>query len=84
MCIGVPVKVISVSEDGLTARVLSRGEEQHINLMMLEETVSINDYLLVQVGGFAVDKIAPEQAQKALALIGAIEEGDYDRAAELY
>ncbi|TCS36750.1 HypC/HybG/HupF family hydrogenase formation chaperone [Reinekea marinisedimentorum] len=84
MCIGVPVRVISVSEDGLTARVLSRGEEQQINLMMLEETASINDYLLVQVGGFAVEKIEPEQAQKALALIAAIEEGDYHRAAELY
>lgn len=84
MCIGVPVKVASVSENGLTAMVQSRDEEQQVNLLMLQEEVNRGDYLIVQVGGFAVEKMGPEEAEKALALIGALEKGDYTRAKELY
>lgn len=84
MCIGVPVRVVSVSDDGLTAKVVSRGEEHQLNLMMLDDRVNEGDYLVAQVGGFAVEKLEASEAEQALALIGALEEEDYERATKLY
>ena len=84
MCISVPAKIVDLSDDGFSATVITREEQQTVNLMMLDQQVQIDDYLLVQVGGFAVEKIEQEEALKAIALIKALEEGDFDRAAELY
>jgi hydrogenase expression/formation protein HypC len=84
MCIGVPVQVSAVSNDGQSATVEYNGQSQLVSLMMLEQTVAVGDYLVIQVGGFAVEKLAPEQAVKAIALQQALAEGDFERAAQLY
>lgn len=84
MCIGVPSKVLSVSDDGVSATVETRGEPLVINLMMLEDEVFVGDYLIIQVGGFAVEKMAADEAKKAIALINALEVGDMQRATKLY
>lgn len=84
MCIGVPCKVISVSDDGFAANVETNEGSQTVNLMMLEESVAIGDYLIMQVGGFAARKMDADEAQQAIALITALEEGDIQRASELY
>lgn len=84
MCIGVPSRVISLSEDKLSAVVESKNGEQTISLMMMEAEVQIDDYLLIQVGGFAVEKLDKQEALKAIELIQALEEGDIERATKLY
>ncbi|MDB1122374.1 HypC/HybG/HupF family hydrogenase formation chaperone [Vibrio algarum] len=84
MCIGVPALVQHVYEDKLSAIV---GEEEHlrtVSLMMLLDEVHVGDYLLIQVGNFAVDKVEKQEALKAIKLQQALAEGDYERAAELY
>ncbi|WCE29594.1 HypC/HybG/HupF family hydrogenase formation chaperone [Vibrio sp. SCSIO 43137] len=84
MCIGVPSRVISLSDDKLSAVVESKNGEQTVSLMMMESEVQIDDYLLIQVGGFAVEKLDKQEALKAIELIKALEEGDIERATELY
>lgn len=84
MCIGVPSKVINLSKDKLSADVKSKNGQQTVSLLMMEEEVQIGDYLLIQVGGFAVDKMNTQEALKAIELIQAIENGDIERAIELY
>lgn len=84
MCIGVPAKVVSIDEASQTAIVDSAGREHQASLMMLDQSVKPGDYLLIQVGGFAVEVIEPEQAEQALALQQALAEGDYERASQLY
>jgi hydrogenase expression/formation protein HypC len=84
MCIGIPVKVLRLLADGVTAVVAARDEQQTINLMLLEENVEVGDYLVIQVGGFAVEKMTSQQATNAIDLIRALEEGEFQRANELY
>ncbi len=64
MCIGVPSQVIAV--DDMVARVDSLGVQRDVSLMLMAEAVAVGDYLLIQVGDFAVEKIDPERAQDAL------------------
>lgn len=84
MCIGVPSKVVSLSDDNLSAVVESKNGQQTVSLLMMDSDVQVGDYLLIQVGGFAVDKMDSEEALKAIELIKAIEHGDIERAIELY
>ncbi|GLO62251.1 hydrogenase assembly protein HypC [Vibrio sp. MACH09] len=84
MCIGVPSKVVSLSDDNLSAVVESKNGQQTVSLLMMDSGVQVGDYLLIQVGGFAVDKMDSEEALKAIELIKAIEHGDIERAIELY
>lgn len=84
MCIGVPVQVQSIDDDKLSATVGDADNLRRVSLMMLDEPVDVGDYLLIQVGNFAVEKIEKEQAIKAIALQKALAEGDFTRAAELY
>ncbi|MDG3084585.1 HypC/HybG/HupF family hydrogenase formation chaperone [Vibrio hannami] len=84
MCIGVPAKVISISEDGNSAIVDAENKDYPISLLMMDDEVHVGDYLLIQVGGFAVEKVEPDEAVKAIELQKALAEGDFERAAELY
>lgn len=84
MCIGIPAQVVTVSPDGQSATVQQGNTRQPVSLMLLEQPVTAGDYLLIQVGGFAVEIIPAEQALKAIALQQALAEGDIERAAQLY
>ena len=84
MCIGAPVKVLTVSDDGSSAEVETQTGKRTVSLMLLEQSCLAGDYLLLQVGDFAVDKLTPQQADKALALQQALAEEDYLHAAQLY
>ncbi len=84
MCIGVPAKVHHLSEDKLSAIVGDQESPRTVSLMMLDEEVEIGDYLLIQIGNFAVEKVTEEEALKAIKLQKALAEGDFEYAAELY
>ena len=67
MCLAVPSKIVAL--DGLMAEVESFGERRIVNLMLLEDEVKIGDYLLIQAGGFASEKVEKERAEEALRLM---------------
>jgi hydrogenase expression/formation protein HypC len=70
MCLAVPSKVIAV--DGLMATVEAFGQRRDVNLMLMQEEVAVGDYLLVQAGDFAFDRVEPERAEESLRLMAEI------------
>ena len=61
MCIAIPARVLEVC--GMNARVERYGEPLEVSLLLLaDEEVAPGDYLILQAGAWAVEKIAPEEA----------------------
>ncbi len=67
MCMAIPSKVISVS--GPMARIDSLGVERDVSLMLMEEEVSVGDYVIVMAGGFVAEKISADIAEESLAYL---------------
>lgn len=66
MCLGIPMKIISI--DGVSAQCQSQGVQRDVNLFMLQhEPLTAGDYVLVHVG-YAIQKVAPQQARSAWSL----------------
>ncbi len=72
MCLAVPSRVVTV--DGLMATVEAFGERREVNLMLMDADggVAIGDYLLIQAGGFAFERLDPASAEDTLALMSSI------------
>lgn len=73
MCLAVPSRVVAV--DGLMATVEAEGERREVSLMLLDEEVALGDYLLIQAGGFAFERIDKQRAEEALRLMQEIAAG---------
>ncbi len=69
MCLGVPGKVVAI--DGLNATVDFFGVKKELRLDIVDEPVSIGDYVLNHVG-FAIRRIPPDEVQETLALFDQI------------
>jgi hydrogenase expression/formation protein HypC len=64
MCLAVPSKVIAI--DGDMATVEAFGETRQVSLLLLPEPVALGDYLLIQAGGFAFERVEVERAEDSL------------------
>jgi hydrogenase expression/formation protein HypC len=69
MCLGVPGKVLAI--DGLDATVDFFGVRKQLRLDIVDEPVSVGDYVLNHVG-FAIRRIPTEEVQETLALFDQI------------
>jgi hydrogenase expression/formation protein HypC len=67
MCLAVPSQVVAI--DGAVATVEAFGQRRNVSLMLLEDPVGVGDYLLVQPGGHAFERVDPQAARASLALI---------------
>jgi len=67
MCLAAPSRVLEVS-DG-TALTECFGQLREVSLLLLTEEIAIGDYLLIQAGGFAFERVERERAEEALALM---------------
>ncbi len=67
MCIGIPSKVIAINDQ--VAQVEALGETRQVSLILMDETVKLGDYLLIQVGNFAVEIIEQQRALEAIAYL---------------
>ena len=45
------------------------GERREVSLLLLGEDVAVGDYVLVQAGGFAFERVEPALAEAALAVM---------------
>ena len=83
MCLGVPGRVLTVSDDGLTALVDFFGVRRELRLDIVDEPVKPGDYVLNHVG-FAIRRIPDEEVQETLALFDQIlkEQAEGDLMAE--
>ncbi|MDI1246444.1 MAG: HypC/HybG/HupF family hydrogenase formation chaperone [Rhodoferax sp.] len=67
MCLAAPSLVIEVA-DGM-ALTECFGQTRRVSLLLMDEDVRAGDYLLIQAGGFAFERIEPERARESLALM---------------
>ena len=67
MCLAVPSRVIKI--DGDMATVEAFGEERRVSLLLMQEEIALGDYLLIQAGGFAFERVEPDRAEESLRLM---------------
>ncbi|MDP1985098.1 MAG: HypC/HybG/HupF family hydrogenase formation chaperone [Sulfuritalea sp.] len=67
MCLAAPSRVIEV-RDGMAVTECF-GQVREVSLLLMTEDIAVGDYLLIQAGGFAFERVEPERAQEALALM---------------
>lgn len=67
MCLAVPSRVVAI--DGLVATVEAFGEQRQVSLMLMHDEVTVGDYLLVQAGNFAFERVDAERAEESLRLM---------------
>lgn len=61
MCLGIPMKIISI--DGLTAKCEAKGVEREVNLYLLQDApLNAGDFVMVHIG-YAIQKIAADHAR---------------------
>ncbi|NCP40684.1 MAG: HypC/HybG/HupF family hydrogenase formation chaperone [Rhodoferax sp.] len=70
MCLAAPSRVLEVA-DGM-ALTECFGERRHVSLLLLTDDVQVGDYLLIQAGGFAFERVEPARAEEALNLMQAL------------
>lgn len=70
MCLAAPSKVIEV-RDGMAVTECF-GQTREVSLLLMMEDVAVGDYLLIQAGGFAFERIDAERARESLALMAEI------------
>lgn len=67
MCLAAPSRVIEV-RDG-TAITECFGLMREVSLLLLDEEIAVGDYLLIQAGGFAFERIESARAEESLLLM---------------
>jgi len=64
MCMAIPSRIVAL--DGMMATVECFGEQRDVSLILLVEDVNLGDYVLVQAGSFAYQRVELDVAQEAL------------------
>jgi hydrogenase expression/formation protein HypC len=65
MCVGITSKIISIEDSSAIIEVL--GAQREISLLLLNEDVSIGDYVIVHAG-FAIQKLQEDVALENLEI----------------
>lgn len=80
MCLAVPSKVVEL--DGEVAIVEAFGQARRVSLLLMPEEVALGDYVLIQAGGFAFERVEAERAEDALRVMAElmVDEGGDVRA----
>ena len=67
MCLAAPSRVIEVRESLAVTECF--GQIREVSLLLMNEAVAVGDYLLIQAGGFAFERVEKLRAEEALALM---------------
>lgn len=67
MCLAIPSRVLEIADQ--MALVDTAGEQRSVSLLLMHEDVAVGDYVLIQQGSFAYERVDAERAKKALALM---------------
>lgn len=64
MCMAIPSRIIALHGERATVEAFCKQRE--VSLILLQEAVAIGDYLLVQAGGFASERVERDAALETL------------------
>ena len=67
MCMAIPSRITALQ--GGMATVDAFGTQRHVSLLLMREPLQLGDYLLVQAGGFAYERVEQTAALEALAML---------------
>lgn len=67
MCLAAPSRVIEVREGMALTECF--GQRREVSLLLLNEELAVGDYVLIQAGGFAFERVEAGRAEEALALM---------------
>ena len=76
MCIAIPREVLAI--DGLMAEVAAEEGRRSVLLTLLSEPVSVGDYVTLQAGRYAVNRMDAEEARIRLDLFSELSERAQD------
>ncbi len=68
MCLAVPAEVIAIADQVATCRVGEGDTTVTASLMVLDEEITIGDYLIIHAG-FAIRKLDPLEAKQTLQIL---------------
>lgn len=67
MCLAAPSRIIGL-RDGVAVTECF-GLVREVSLLLMEEEVAVGDYVLIQAGGFAFERVDPGRAEEALSVM---------------
>ncbi len=70
MCLAIPSRVVELAGDMATVECF--GERREVSLMLIDTPLALGDYVLVQAGGFAYERVELSAAQATLELLGEV------------
>lgn len=70
MCMAIPSRIVAI--DGDMATVEAFGKQRRVSLILMAEPVHLGDYLLIQAGSFAYERVDPDRALETLAILDGI------------
>jgi len=70
MCLGIPMKIVSIKGDD--AIVLAGGLKRKANISLLKDA-RVGEYVLIHAG-FAIERVKTKEAKATLKVIGEIDE----------
>jgi hydrogenase expression/formation protein HypC len=70
MCMAIPSRVVALQGDMATVEAFGRRRE--VSLLLMPHPVELGDYLLIQAGNFACERIELDRALETLAILGEI------------
>ncbi len=76
MCLAAPSKVVAL-HDGMAVTECF-GLVREVSLLLMDEEIAVGDYLLIQAGGFAFERVERERAEEALAVMREVMEQGSD------
>lgn len=67
MCMAVPSRIVAMPGDMATVEAF--GKQRDISLLLMQEPLQVGDYLLIQAGGFAYERVDEAAALEALRVL---------------
>jgi hydrogenase expression/formation protein HypC len=67
MCLAAPSIIIEIRDGMATTECF--GQRREVSLMLMTEEVAVGDYVLIQAGGFAFERVDRQRAEESLALM---------------
>ncbi|MBT1070261.1 HypC/HybG/HupF family hydrogenase formation chaperone [Pelotalea chapellei] len=66
MCVGVPMRVVSIEDGNAVAEI--DGVKREASLMLLADEVQVGDFIIVHAG-FAISRLDEEDARETIAMM---------------
>ena len=70
MCMAIPSRIVALAGDMATVECF--GEQRDVSLMLIDGKLALGDYVLIQAGGFAYERVEPAAAMQTLQLLSSV------------